>query len=240
MRIALVNESKAVSADEAMIMARMLDLQMTRDFCPDWELGDTPVTYYQDKASVPSGFDVMTIMDKCDDPNALGYHTENGARVTALIGVSPVLQAGGAVLWTPDPSIPTVLSVAAHEAMEMRGNPRVNAWVDGPEIPQGSQYCFEMCDAVESDSYEVVVDGHKGMTSSYLLQDWFDVQKPSGGKYDKLGKLTAHFTLDANGYMIVRQGAGSEQQVFGRHYPAWRWHMKQHSASRKSRITSQA
>lgn len=48
--------------------------------------------------------------------------------------------------------------------------------------------------------------------SNYVLPSWFD---PNGKyPYDRMGLLKAPLTMTAGGYMIVRDAAGNETDVF--------------------------
>jgi hypothetical protein len=237
MRIALLNSSKIVKTNEAVLIAAAVDLQMQRHFAPAWGLAPVPVSFAADRLHIPPGSHILTILDEPDDPDALGYHTDEHGNYYGRVFVKPVVQSGGVVLYDPrDPQNVTVASVVSHEACEMAGNPYVNKWWDGPAIAQGSQYAAEVADPVEGDSYAVRVGTTNVSVSNFIFPEWTDPQTPRGTRFDYLSKLRAPFTMTKGGYMIVRRGAGAETAVYGEEYAAWRKVVKDHHASRLSRM----
>jgi hypothetical protein len=177
-----------------------LGKQLARDVAPVWgnvpalELGTAP----EDGAST------IVIQDGLDVEGALGYHDEADGIPRGFIGAGVVLGNGGTNSTGPN-SISVTLS---HELLEMVGDESANLWADGPD---GSDYARELCDAVESDSYEI--DGVS--VSNFVYPAFFDPQADSTEKIDHLGKLTAPFGMTAGGYQIKRSEPGSVSQVFG-------------------------
>lgn len=235
MKIALVNESRRVSPAEAQAIAAACDAQLRLHLCPAWGLAPSSVSYFDAARHVPGGFNIMTLRDVIDDPEALGYHTDSGAKVYALVGVQPVLNAGGATVLGKTPSQVTVCSVVSHEACEMVVDPYCNLWIDGPARPQGNQYSLEVCDPVESDSYVVTAGAVRGSVSNFVLPDWCDATPRPRAKFDYLNKLRSPFTMTDGGYMMLRRAAGQETAVYGRLYAAWRLAKKASAVSRSSR-----
>jgi len=149
------------------------------------------------------------LFDNSDQANALGYHsvTPTGASY-ARVFVKPVLDNGGSWL---NGSL-SVSAVVSHEAIELLGDPGINIWIDDLN---GKLWARELCDAVESDSY--VIQGVS--VSNFLYPSYFN----AFGKapFDRLGTLSAPFTLAKGGYAVQMSSAGAKQ-VFGEEYPEWR------------------
>jgi len=99
----------------------------------------------------------------------------------------------------------------------------------------GSAYSFEVCDPVEAPSY--VVSGVS--VSNFVTPSWFDPLAPSGAQFDKLGHLTAPFTIVKGGY-VVYESAGQQQQKYGDDFPGWRKEMKGGPMARTRRRLAQA
>jgi hypothetical protein len=238
MNIAIVNESTLITAREAQAMTMAVNLQLKRDFCPLWEIVPSTVTYYASYNLVPPKMPLILIEDESDIEGALGYHTETlDNRTIGFVFAGTILQHGGSVLKSRSGEY-TVAAVLSHEVLEMVVDPNVNMWADGPTIEYGWQYCYECCDPVESDFYNVTVRMSRQVglpaqqvsvsVSDFVLPAWFDSQAPNGVRCDFMRLLTTPFHLRPYGYMIVRDpAAGDVWFVFGAKRPLeWRIHAK--------------
>jgi hypothetical protein len=87
-------------------------------------------------------------------------------------------------------------------------DPLANLW---SQASDGRLWAYEMCDAVEEDTFEV-----NGIPmSNFLHPAYFETfNHPTGTKFDHLGKLTAPFTLDSGGYSIIMEN-GKVKNIFG-------------------------
>lgn len=227
MKIGIVNQSLLAPDAQVRLITKAISYQISRHICPAWGLAPIPVSCFGHVDHVPDGWDAIVVRDTLDDASALGYHTENGGVVSALIGVKSVLDGGGAILHG-DLSVAAVVS---HEAAEMAKNPNINLWADSDFLPRGyTSVALEIGDPVQNDSYELNIDRTPISVSNFVTPDWFDGEK-THGHYDYLGKLTAPFTMTKGGYLIVRKNSSAESEVFG-DIPAW----KQDRASRASRM----
>ncbi len=239
MRIVLLNGSKVAKPSDLVTIAAAVELQIARHFAPAWGISPIAMSFASSAAHVPPGSNAIALLDDPDEPDALGYHTEENDVYYGRVFIKPVLQSGGVMLYNPhDPNTTSVASVVSHEALEMANNPSVNRWVDGPRIAQGSQYSFEMSDAVESDSYVITVGTQRVSVSNFLFPEWFDPQTKHGARVDYLSRLKNPFTMTPGGYMIVRQAGGRESAVYGDYYPEWRKEMK--PKGRFAKITKQS
>lgn len=228
MQIYVINQSTKVSAAEAALMVTACNHQVVADLSPAWSKLPIPVMLLSSAATVPAGSYAISILDNPDQPDALGYHSEQGDIVYGKIFVDPVLSNGGVVLYdAKNPQNVSVSSVLSHEVCELIVDRYCNLWADGPALPQGSSYAYEVADPVEGDSYAINLGTAEAPSmvsvSNFVTPHWFDEQATAGQYFDRLHKLNAPFTMTPGGYLVVRNAPGSEQQVFGETLPAaWR------------------
>jgi hypothetical protein len=196
--ISVINQSKRVSDADVAAIVTALGTQLSRDYAPLFGLVPALEAVAKGHTPNPEGFP-LHLLDVPDDPNALGYHTAELAKVFA----NPILDNGGAVLAGAN-SIAVTIS---HEILETLGDSPANKWAD---MPDGSDVAYELCDPVEGDSYDI-----NGVSvSNFALQAWFDPSAESGSRFDFLGKLSKAFSMTAGGYMIVRTEPGQISQSF--------------------------
>jgi len=235
MIIAIVNKSTRVTHDQAVAMTAACNAQLAQHVAPLWRAWPATVSFFASETAVPASASPIYLFDTPDQPDALGWHSEDShGRVFGKVFVNPVLDNGGAVLRTAN----SVSGVLSHEVIEAWGDPQVNRWA---EAPDGNLYAIELCDPVEMDSYDMLISGAHVAVSNFITPSWLDDSPPAHSQFDYMRKLTAPFTMTSGGYVVYR-GAGAEQQTFGRvvaqfgaDYPEWRKPGKQHSASRTAR-----
>jgi hypothetical protein len=155
-------------------------------FVPIW---GTPAKLV--KATKPSsGAWTIVFLDDADTEEALGYHdlTKDGLPLSKVF-------------------VKTTLE-ACHELAEMMVDPAINLWVDGPN---GTNYAYEMCDAVEEEEFPI--DGIA--MSDFVYPSYFEAfRKPNSVQFDYLKKVRKPFQILKGGYSLVRNG-GKVKQVFG-------------------------
>jgi hypothetical protein len=126
----------------------------------------------------------------------------------------------------------SVSSVLSHEVLEMFVDPNCNLWGSNDH---GRVYSLEVCDPVKAPTYDV-----NGVSvSNFMTPAWFDPQAPTASQFDKLGKLSAPFSISPGGY-VVYSAEGKEHQTSGDDFPAWRKEMKDGLAARTRRRRAQA
>jgi hypothetical protein len=163
-------------------------------FLPVWGY---PVELYNTDEPKPSDWQFI-YFDDADAAGALGYHqlTKDGQPVSKVF-VKTTLAHNEIVSVT-----------ASHELFEMTIDPIANLW---SEAADGTEYAYEMSDAVEEDTF--LVDGIA--MSNFVYPSWFEpFTHPPGTKFDHLGLLTAPFTMTKGGYVIVKN-QGGVKEVFG-------------------------
>ena len=237
MLFAVINESKSIKAEDAIRMTRAVGKQIYSHVAPLWSRLPGSVVYYPNRASVPSSAWPVVLFDTPDEPDALGYHSEDPTdKPFARVFVRPVLDNGGVVLYDPkDVSNTSVASVLSHEILETFVDPTVALWVDGPICDAGNSYALEVCDPVEADSYVIQGNGKSVSVSNFVLPAWFD-EGAENKQYDYMTKLGKPFSMSRGGYMVVRYHPEQQQQQFGEVRPeAWRLATKTHRASRTAR-----
>lgn len=201
MRVALVNESKHVSAAQVSDIYAALHSQAT-EFGKAW--GFVKPTFL---ARGTVNATTLLIVDTPDQAGALGYHsTDPRGKPYGRIFVNPVLDNGGTVLGdSGDPSL-SVSAVASHEFLEWWLDPFCQLWAD-----QGRRsVAYEACDPVENDAYIV-----RGVAvSNFVLPAWFNPDD-SAGPWDYLGRLPGPFSMSKGGYLI-QMADGKVSQVYAR------------------------
>jgi hypothetical protein len=232
MYIAIVNRSTRVTDAQVATIAAAVQLQARRDVAPAWDLAE-PTVALHDAESVPAGCARVYVVDTPDVADALGYHDEEQGVPTGFVFVNPVLDNGGSVLGDPaNPQTPCVASVVSHEANELLIDSLVNAWADcggTRTAPDGTPFvmvAWESCDPCEGDGYAVDAGAGSVVVSNVVLPPYFDPTATATTGYDVLGRLSAPFTMDAGGYLIIRAPDNSVAQVFGERMPAWKRELK--------------
>jgi hypothetical protein len=231
MLIAILNQSNNVSDQEAAAMTEAVAAQVRFDAAPLWDRAPAAVVFYTDPAAVPAAAHLITLVDTiADQPQGvLGFHTEDQrGKLWGVVAAQPELDNGGQVS-TGDWSVSSVLS---HEVLEMFVDPNCNLWANNG---QGAVYTLEVCDPVEAPTY--VVNGIS--VANFVTPAWFDPQALPGSQFDKLGLVSASYSILKGGYMVYAS-EGKEQQVFGEAFPQWRREMKSGPAARTRRRLTQA
>jgi hypothetical protein len=219
----IVNASTNVTDDDARAMTEACALQIASHVAPAYGRVSWPVAFAA-KGSVPAGGYLITIMDQVDDPDALGYHTEDQHGIWGVVGTKPVLDHGAKAL-SGDYAVSTVLS---HEVAELFCDPTCASWSDSMA---GHLVSTEVCDPVQSDRYGVTIgSGASVDVSNFVLPSYFDAQDHSG-RYDYLGKLRAPFSMSSGGYLVTMR-EGRQSQQFGEEVPQWWREVKGHTVTR--------
>jgi hypothetical protein len=189
--IACINHAETDLGVRFEKLAATLQKCYNKFFLPIWGY---PVKLYVTQTPKPTDWQ-FRYFDTADQADALGYHylTDEGQPLSKVF--VRTTQAGEQVSVT-----------ACHELFEMAIDPIANLW---SETSDGTLYAYEMCDAVEEDTFEV--DGIA--MSNFLHPAWFEPFKhPEGTKFDHLGKLTAPFTMTQGGYVITMRDGQITQQ----------------------------
>lgn len=215
----LVNESTRtddavggeLSQETLAHIASVIEMQLNRDVAPEYG-GNYAVTIGITRGTVASDETAIIVRDLSDTPGAAGYHD----RLTNGAAVAYVFRDGSNSLTTGGNALSVTLS---HEICEIIGDPGANQWADMVSDSAGTlkQAAKELCDAVESFSYEI--DGVS--VSDFLLPRFFAPGAVAAdGKLSFMGKPVRAFeTVAADGadYQAVRTLVQSDEgQVMAR------------------------
>lgn len=227
--IYVVNHSTLVSDADAATMTEVVGSQLFFHTARLWGRQPNAVKFTKDEASAPAGSWIIGILDDPDQADALGWHTEDSqGRIFGRVFARPALSHGAKVLEGAN-AVSTTLS---HEVLETFGDPNVNQWADAGN---GISYSWELCDAVESDFYELrLQDGKAAAVSNFLLPAWFDPQAPRGSQFDYMKRVNAAFQMTQGGYVVIEQ-EGQQKQLFGEQFPNWKKELKLGELSRGGR-----
>jgi hypothetical protein len=173
--IVFINQSASVSAGDLSAIVAALQIQINRDFAPVW---GTIATLHI--ATGPEGAWMFYLQDEIDQPNALGYHTDENGLPIARIDIAGSIAAGQD--WrTP----------ISHEVLEALADPQCMRMA-----PNGVDI-IEVCDPVEETIYTI----NGLVVSNFVLPAYFGLN--AGAKYDFNGQLTAPApTLLSGGYIM--------------------------------------
>lgn len=230
MLIAIINESTLVTNADIEMMTKAIQIQLSLHVLPAWNMKSGTVKFYSDKTKVPGYAWVVNILDNSTQAGALGYHSEDNDQIDAFIFAQPILSNGGIIL-TFDPFNPqqyTVSATLSHEVCEMVGDRYANGFSQGPQLTAGNLFAQELCDAVENDSYGININGVEVSVSNFVFPSYFnpEAKSPQNLPFDYLNKLSAPYTMDAGGYMIVatlnNEGQVTAEHFFSEEMPQWR------------------
>ncbi|HEY0003340.1 MAG TPA: hypothetical protein VGB17_00920 [Pyrinomonadaceae bacterium] len=186
MIISVINLTHGKHTDEEIQVAiRAINRQIAHDFEPYWSLtaelrleGCSSPKPRKHAIADMRGDAVLYLWDEVDVDGALGYHERNDRGIPFGVVFTELSQEMGEH-WSV---------TLSHEALELIGDPEVNLLVAGPHPSEQGRdvfHWYEMCDAVQAESYEI--DGV--MVSNFLLPLYFTGSEEKGGRNDFLGRL---------------------------------------------------
>jgi hypothetical protein len=229
----LVNKSSVVSDRQLRVIAAACEVQMRRDVMPAWRRLPCSVS-----AGAPQSGDLVIVLaDTLDEANALGYHTEDAAgAITGLIGVGPIVDAGGGTL-IAGRSGDSVSAVVSHEIIEAKFDPNCNLYADTlGRTPGYASMAFELCDPVQGSGYEMNDGPVQGVfVSNFVLPAYWDAFN-TVGPWDFMGRLKGSFTIEAGGYACLRNSPSDEKSVFGAGGESRPWRSHGRAARRLGRV----
>jgi hypothetical protein len=192
-----IDPALKISEADALTICTAVDKQ-AREFSLTWAVPYLPIQFYAwDVLEKLDGTDLSNFIREAQlctvelsigEPGALGFHDDVGGVIFSRVQYGPD--------WT---------TTFSHEVLEQTGDQTCNIYLP---MPDGRKVAKEACDAVEADSYDQ--DGIK--VSNYITLNWFDAG--AQGPYDKMGTLSAPFTMSGGGYIIVMDKDGNESDVF--------------------------
>lgn len=218
MIISVINLTSGKIADEeAQAVIRSINRQIRDDFEPYWSFG-AQLRLEGNSSSKPSkqsfvdmrGDAILYLWDKTNVDNALGYHDANNKGIPY-----------GFVFTELSKQLGEHWSVTlSHEVLELVGDSQANLLVQGPHPAKPDQivfHWFEMCDAVQSESYDI--DGVA--VSNFVLPLYFTLDEQAGGRNDFLGRAYAgkklqSFGTNPGGYIGFFDPATGQHETFAK------------------------
>jgi hypothetical protein len=225
MSIAIINSSTLVTDVEGECIVKALNILLPK-FCRDWNVIPTLTTYVP-KGKTTAIVRKIYLFDDATIEGVLGYHSSTSNVPYGKCFVNTVISEGGVILYSDDPTVPTVAEVVCHEVFELLVNPLCNQWWDIGD--HETFYAKEPCDPVQSNALTVSVlvsparsrynallrrtvrNGpfyQKVGCSDWILPAWANPQETKG-PYNHLNTLKAPFTLDKGGYGIQMTGGSA-------------------------------
>ena len=195
MIVSVINLSNGRCSDAELHEAiRAVNRQVAQDFAPYWGFGGA--LRLEGRTSRRKGIfhqadmrgdAVLYVWDGVDTDGADGFHAANYGGIPfgiVYLGLSDKLEE----TWTV---------TLSHEALELIADPEVNLLVQGPhpERRRLVYYWFEMCDAVQEETYEI----DDIPVSNFVLPLYFTSSAEHGGRNDFLGTKTRGSSLRSFG-----------------------------------------
>ena len=167
-----------------------------------WGIDPVACSFYSSAIGLPADdLWICEYVDKLDVDGAIAFHSVDAA--------------GRPYLRCLPPSDPLDATDLSHEVLETLCDPTADRWV---KMSDGTELAVEIADPVQGDSYSVPVtvlaETRQIKLSNYVLGSFFDPQGKA--PFDRLGKLTAPFQMDAGGYEAQLDATGGEHDVFAR------------------------
>lgn len=160
-----------------------LQIQVSRDFAQYWS--DASLVFVAKGATPPHDAWVLAVLDNSDQADALGYHdlTPTGQPLGKAFAASDIKDG-----LTPSVTI-------SHELLEMLADPEINMCAENDTT--GKFYSYEVCDAVEDDSFGYSINGV--LVSDFVLPAWFAPSLPGPWSFCK--NAPGPFQLCPGGYI---------------------------------------
>jgi hypothetical protein len=201
MDIGLINQSSAVDDGQVRNIAAACTIQLREHVGPAWNIAE-PIQVVV--GETPGAYPFYLVDEIPEAPGALAYHTVEHGVPTGRIGVLTTLRAHE-----------SIESATSHEAVELQCDIFCASWSFSSRL--GCLVATEACDPVQSESYEIDVNGTKVEVSNFVTPAYF-ADDPSGAKVDHLGSLGRSFDVARGGYQ-VQMKAGKVHNVFGQAFP---------------------
>jgi hypothetical protein len=200
--VAMVNRSSALTDHTAQSTLAAFQAQLTEDVAPAWGLDAVSLSYVALHAKVPAGVWPIYLLNRSDEPGALGYHEDTGPVPDGKVFVRDAIRYG--ISWTVDFS---------HELIEMLVDPMTDRWVALAAM-KGWKVIVEPGDPVEADSLGYKKQGV--LVSDFVLPAYYGLA-PAGGGFDYMNHLDkACPALLPGGYVSLQDPRGHIKQLTAR------------------------
>lgn len=190
--IVLVNRYPRIRDTRWASLVPALQEQVSKHFAPIWG-ADANLSFCGLHDQPNATFWKVWLLNKSDDPGALGYHEDDTGIPESKIFVGDDLEYGAEISVT-----------VSHEILEMLGDPTAQKTV----MLDGKIVALEVCDAVEADEDGPMVGGFR--LSNFVYPARFRMQNPSGvdpNQYDYMKLLRGPFpVVRPGGYDLWSDG----------------------------------
>ncbi len=205
MIISLVNHTKLADADVQKAI-RAINVQIEQDFHPYWSIGailrlEGRIGERLDPRNLAAnmrGDAILYLEDSIEHGSDLGFHNLHFSGIPYGFVYTEISEQ------LKEPWQVTL----SHEALELIADAEVNRLIMGPhpDRKEGGRMVFhwyEMCDAVQAESYEI----HGVPVSNFVLPLYFTVGIEAGSRNDFLSKMQSNgrrlspFGINPGGYI---------------------------------------
>lgn len=196
MIIEILNQSTVMSDSQISPIISAIQKQINEDFSPIWELESIELNFVK----IPSNISwQIVILDNSDQAGALGYHelTADGLPLAKIF-------AKDDIQYNLSVSVTT-----SHETLEMLIDPW--ACIASQNQDDGAFYAYEVCDAVEDDSFAYKIDDI--LVSDFVTPDWFISGKGPDTQFSFKNNVHSAFTLAKGGYIAKCPSNGQWTQI---------------------------
>ncbi|WP_185626095.1 phospholipase D-like domain-containing protein [Burkholderia cenocepacia] len=189
-RVALVTKSTKVDYSNLARVAQALNLQVSRDLAPLWNVAGTVVAL-ESVDRLDPGLWPVYVVDEVPEGTA-GFHLTEHNQPYAIV------QSGDT--WSIS---------ASHEVLEMLVDPSGNrltasnaVTIIDNEVQDGDgkvEYLVEICDPSEDAAYAYLID--EVLVSDFYTPHYFDPAGSSGARYSFSGRISRPRQVLPNGYL---------------------------------------
>uniref|UniRef100_A0A6C0EQ20 Uncharacterized protein n=1 Tax=viral metagenome TaxID=1070528 RepID=A0A6C0EQ20_9ZZZZ len=223
-QIAIINRSSVVSDKDGSTITNALNIILPQ-FCKDWSIVTTTCVYVEKGKTTTIPLKIA-LLDTSDEEGAVAYHDQINDNPYGRAFAKTVLDNGGVMLYSLDPTVPTFAQSVCHELFEMLINPGCNIWAMFAD--EVTMCAYEVSDPVQSNALTVQVrtgSSRKGKffatpvytkvgICDWVLPNWFDPQSKTR-PFNHNNTLTAPLTVDKNGYILLFTN-GSYDIIWGK------------------------
>ena len=185
-RVALVAETKRISARELRQAESSLAKQLAEHFDPKWDLSAS-IQAYDGIKDVPEDCWPVLIRDTIAVPGMMGIHDIKNGRPYAEITFTDGWQFG-----------------ASHDMLEMLVDPNCSRLISAPSIRPGEnrnvRFSVQVCDPSGTDprfGYEI--DGVR--VANFCTPQYYDADRKRGAQLSQTGVIAKPFEILKGGYL---------------------------------------
>ena len=185
-RVAVLNQTKSVPAEEVKAVVAALQTQVHRDLATAWGI-DAQIELVGPGQTPPEKAWWLYLGDDTKQSEVLGYHDVNAAGLPlGRVGIKKSKAAG--VAWSV---------TASHTLLQLLANPKGNLTISEREkfIPR------EICRPCGGERWSYQIDSIK--VSNFVLPAWFDsFRRPRSARFDFCGNISEPFQVLQGGYLF--------------------------------------